>query len=291
VLSLHRISTTFEKPVMPENSTRANIQKAIGATDSVALSYSTTDSDGTDAPVVLLHGLFGSSRNWQSIAQELSDQRTVYSLDQRNHGNSPHTDSHSLYDMVADLHRWHNDHLSNKAIYVGHSMGGLAVMALALIYPELVEKLVVVDIAPRNYAPHHDLEFQALEMDVSGFNSRSEIDAAMAKIHPVAAVRKFLQMNLERDKEGYRWAINVLPLKNAAYLSGFQESFPELTFEGPTLVVKGQNSDYIQESDRPLFSRYFPSSRLVELKGADHWLHYSAQKAFIETLRAFLENG
>ena len=275
---------------MPDHSSRENLQQAVRATESVALSYSTAGSESEAAPVVLVHGLFGSSRNWQSIAQELSDGRTVYSLDQRNHGNSPHTHSHTLYDMVADLRQWHEETVSGKAVYVGHSMGGLAVMGLALIFPELVEKLVVVDIAPRSYEPHHGKEFDALEMDLSGFKSRSEIDAAMAKIHPVTAVRKFLQMSLERNQEGYSWNINVKPLRNAAYLSGFQESFPDLTFAGPTLIVKGEHSDYIQDGDRALFNRYFPSSQMVELKGADHWLHYSAQKVFIDTLRMFLTN-
>ncbi|MEQ8350678.1 MAG: alpha/beta fold hydrolase [Leptospiraceae bacterium] len=274
---------------MPDSSHRSEIEQALRATDSVALSYSLTRSNARAAPVVLIHGLFGSSRNWQSIAQDLSDRGPVYSIDQRNHGNSPHTETHTLYDMVADLKRWHDENLSQKAVYVGHSMGGLAVMGLALIFPELVEKLVVVDIAPRSYEPHHDLEFQALEMDVSGFKSRSEIDQAMATIHPTAAVRKFLQMNLDRDSSGYRWSINVRPLRKATYLDGFQQQFPDLVFEGPALIIKGELSDYIQDRDRELFSRYFPSSRLVELKEADHWLHYSAQKAFVQTLRMFLD--
>ena len=272
-----------------ERELRAEIQNKLGATESVALSYLRTDSNGDAPPLVLVHGLFGSSRNWQSIAQSLSDRAPVYSIDQRNHGSSPHTKSHTLYDMVADLRRWQEENLSAPAVYVGHSMGGLTVMGLALVFPELVDRLVVVDIAPRGYEPHHDREFQALEMDVSGFKSRSEIDSAMAEIHPVAPVRKFLQMNLERDKDGYRWSINVEALRNAAYLQGFQDYFPGLSFGGSTLVIKGQNSDYIQEEDRALFARFFPNFKLVELKGADHWLHYSAQEAFIATLKAFMD--
>lgn len=281
---------------MAESSGRTELQDRIRATETVALSHSfepfknPQHQGSSSVPLVLVHGLFGSSRNWQSIAQVQSEKRSVYAVDQRNHGNSPHHSSHTLYDMVADLHRWHQDNLKQPAVYLGHSMGGLSVMGLALLFPELVAKLVVVDIAPRSYEPHHGPEFRALEMDVSGFSSRQEIDDAMAEIHPAAAVRRFLQMNLVRDKQGYRWGINVSALKNAAYLQGFQEGFPDLQYEGPTLAMKGEKSNYIQDSDRELFRRFFPSCKLIELKGADHWLHYSAQDSFLETLQVFLDS-
>lgn len=163
-------------------------------------------------------------------------------------------------------------------------------MGLALVFPDLVQKLIVVDIAPRSYEPHHGPEFQALEMDVSGFSSRQQIDQAMAQIHPLPAVRRFLQMNLVRDTNGYRWGINVSALKNAAYLEGFQEDFPNLQYEGTTLAMKGEKSNYIQDSDKELFRQFFPACKVLELKGADHWLHYSAQDTFLETLRVFLDS-
>lgn len=276
---------------MTLDSNRIDVLNRVRAADTVALSHSSVGSAASGDPVVLIHGLFGSSRNWQTIAQELSELGPVYSVDQRNHGSSPHHSSHTLTDMIADLHLWHENNLNEPAVYVGHSMGGLTAMGLSLLFPELVRKLVVVDIAPRAYEPHHDREFEALAMDVSGFKSRQEIDGAMARIHPVPAVRRFLQMNLERGEEGYRWAINVEALRNAAYLQGFQDDFPDLTYSGPTLIIKGEHSNYIEPEDRPLFQKYFPSSRLVELKDADHWLHYSAQEAFLKTLKLFLQSA
>ena len=274
---------------MPDTE-RQNLQKHLRATETVALSFSArgTVANASETPLVLVHGLFGSSRNWQSIAAELEANRAVYSIDQRNHGSSPHHPSHTIYDMVADLHRWSSEHLKSPAIFLGHSMGGLATMGLALAFPEMVNKLIVVDIAPRDYSPHHGKEFEALKMDVSSFRSRSEIDAAMASIHDDPGVRKFLQMNLERTSNGYRWILNVDALASADYLQGFDTIFEGLTYSKPTLAIKGEKSNYIQSEDRQVFDRYFPELRFVELKNADHWMHYSAQEAFLGTIKPFI---
>ncbi|MCB1322520.1 MAG: alpha/beta fold hydrolase, partial [Leptospiraceae bacterium] len=130
------------------------------------------DHGGEGPPLLIFHGLFGSARNWTSIAKELTDCAHVYTFDFRNHGDSPHTDSHTIQDLGDDILYWIAEHKIQEPILLGHSMGGMAVAATALGHPEDIRAAIIVDIAPRHYAPHHQKEFAALKMDVSGYASR-----------------------------------------------------------------------------------------------------------------------
>ena len=244
---------------------------------------------GSGRPIVILHGLFGSHKNWAGVAAKLveSDVGAVYGLDLRNHGESPHGPTHTFQDLVEDLRAWLKANDISEPVVVGHSMGGLTAMGYALENPAPTAGLVVVDIAPRAYEPHHSKEFEALEMDVSGFKSRGALDQAMAAIIAEPMTRQFLQMNLAREGDGYRWKINVPVLKNSTYINEFQGTG---SWDGPSLFFAGGRSDYVAEADHARIKELFPSSRLEFNPDADHWLHYTAADWFVPKLIDFIKS-
>ena len=155
------------------------------------------DFGGQGDPIVILHGLFASSKNWTSVGQFLKSSGSPYALDARNHGDSPHADSHNLSDLVEDLKVWLHDNDIERPTLLGHSMGGLTAMGYALSYPESVGALIVVDIIPRSYHTDFTAELNALSLDLSPYNDRNQIDEAMASLVPNKRVRQFLQMNIK----------------------------------------------------------------------------------------------
>ena len=244
------------------------------------------DFGGDGVGIILLHGMFGSSKNWVRVGQFLSSYGRCYALDLRNHGESPHAESHSLYDLIDDLREWVDAHRMHRPILVGHSMGGLAAMGYSLANAAEVRALVVVDIAPKRYVPSHAREFDALRLDVTSFSSRQEIDDRMAEIISDPSVRRFLQMNIERTETGFRWKINVNALERSTVLT----DVPSLRgqYRGMVLFVAGDRSGYVDESDHATIRRYFPNARIVTISGGDHWLHYSAAEEFKETVGRFV---
>lgn len=243
------------------------------------------DFGGEGRPIVILHGLFGSSRNWTTVARTLTAHGHVFALDARNHGESPHAPTHTLSDMQADLGEWLAALNLHQAVLIGHSMGGLTAAGFALHDSSRLSGLIIVDIAPRVYAPRHDAEFRSLKVDVSHLNNRSEVDREMARHLSDAMVRQFLQMNLERTDVGYRWKLNVPALESARFLE-------EDNFRGkcmlPALFVTGGASDFFLESDHALVRERFPAAEIVTIPGADHYLHYTAQDRFLEIVRGWL---
>ncbi|MBW7857622.1 MAG: alpha/beta fold hydrolase [Leptonema sp. (in: Bacteria)] len=247
------------------------------------------NADTSLAPIVILHGLFGSGKNWISHSRDLSSLGySVYTVDHRNHGDSPWSDEHSLQSMTDDIINFHNQTIQRPAIYLGHSMGGLVAMTLSLSHPELVKGLVVADIAPKAYKPHHQLEFAALHIDISNMKSRQEVDQAMAIVHPNQAVRQFLQMNLERKDTGFEWKVNVNALEKAEYLTEFDTYFTNKStkYVGPALFLKGKRSPYITGADFQLIQKWFPNSIIHTLE-ADHWLHYTNYNDFMAEIKQF----
>ena len=239
-------------------------------------------------PLVILHGLFGSHKNWISVATALTEYADVYLLDLRNHGESPHHGDHCLSDMRGDVVFWLENHLKEPALLLGHSMGGLVSMMTALERPDLVRGLVVADIAPKNYELRHEREFKALELNLENYSSRREIDAAMAKIVPEEGIRRFLQMNLEREESGrYRWKLNVPALKKSCYLREFSEE--NRTWDGPALFLAGGKSTYVLDSDGGMILNYFPRAQIERNSEADHWMHHSAREWFLERVIDFLK--
>jgi esterase len=242
---------------------------------------------GHGKPLIIIHGLFGSSKNWITNAKELSKQSHVYAIDVRNHGESGHSNSHLITDLVSDLKEFILEHNLDKPILLGHSMGGLNALLFALTYPEMVDSLIVLDIAPRSYAIHYESEFSALSMDVSGYDSRQSIDEVMKKLLPDSFIRQFLQMNLDKLDTGYKWKLNVEALKNArdALRLGLTDT---MHFAKKTLFILGGESEYIKPNDKDLILKYFPNATIKTIENAGHYLHYTHSKEFLEIASNFI---
>jgi pimeloyl-ACP methyl ester carboxylesterase len=247
---------------------------------------------GHGAPVLILHGLFGSLQNWQTISRRLGTHFQVFALDQRNHGASPHSAEMNYRVMVEDLLEFLESQHLNRASLIGHSMGGKTAMMFSLLYPERVDKLIGADIAPRGYPPHHQQILEALMgLNLSSFRSRGEIDAALATAIPEIAVRQFLLKNLAHEPNGgFSWKLN-LPAIQANY-SRLNEAMPnDHSFDRPALFLRGEASDYIRDSDWPLLQQLFPRAELVTLPAAGHWLHVDAAEKFLAAVQKFLEKS
>ena len=251
-----------------------------------SLNYSKFGENGST--LIILHGLFGSSKNWTTFARTLSQNMTVYALDLRNHGDSPHTETHTLFDLREDLKYFIKNHKIRKPVLLGHSMGGLAVMAFALEYPEIAQSVIIEDIAPKNYLPLHENEFRALRMDVSKYESRNKIDEEMSEYVKNKSIRQFLQMNLEKLENGYRWKLNVPVLENSSCTEEFSE-YEGRSFSGPSLFVSGGLSYYVKESDHAAIKKYFPNADIHVIHDADHWLHHSNAEKFLSLVKYFLK--
>jgi esterase len=243
------------------------------------------DFGGRGRHILILHGLFGSARNWTTLGRFLSRHGHAVGLDCRNHGASPHADSHTLCDLIDDLMSWIEGNCPQPPLLVGHSMGGLTAMGCALLHPEAVAGLVVVDIAPRAYTLDFTTELRALSLDPSGFRSRREADAALLPLITDTDLRQFLLLNLEKQNGVYRWKLNVPVLAQASFAS----ELPALpgSYDGPALFVRGGESGYVGDGDLPEIARRFPRATVETLPGADHWLHHSARPRFEAALTRF----
>jgi pimeloyl-ACP methyl ester carboxylesterase len=246
---------------------------------------------GTGHPVVLLHGLFGSGDNLRHVASGLATHHAVWLPDARNHGASPHEPEMNYDLMAADLRRLVLDQGLTRASLVGHSMGGKIAMRFALCFAELVERLVVVDIAPRKYSPKHlDILHALSALNLDHFTDRLALEARLAPAIPELSVRRFLLKNIARDITGkFRWKLN---------LPGILQNYPKLNadvtmegagrFDGPSLFVRGELSDYCSLSDEPFIRTWFPAAQFATVAGARHWVHADAPEAFLKLLRGFL---
>lgn len=238
-------------------------------------------------PLVILHGLLGSSRNWQTAGKDLAERFHVFALDLRNHGSSPHADEAGFTAMVADVLAWMDARGMARAILLGHSMGGKVAMLLACRHAERVERLVVVDIAPKDYRwAAHRAEFAAMnELDLAHLQSRAEAEMKFEARVDDWAMRKFLATNLERAAEGgWRWQIN-LPVLTAA-LPELEANVLEAgdRFEGPTLFVTGERSTYVGADDHATIRRHFPAVEFRVVTGAGHNPHMDKRVEFVRTM-------
>ncbi len=247
-------------------------------------------------PLVILHGLLGSSRNWQSVGKALVNDYEVFALDLRNHGNSPHTEAMTFTGLVDDLQDWLNCQGLKEVNIMGHSLGGKVAMAFACQYADRVATLLIIDIAPKNYPPHHDHTFDAMNgLDLENLQSRADADRELESDISDLALRQFLLTNLKKDPDGgHRWQVNLPVLT---------ESLPTLSLNpldladryfGPTLFIRGAHSDYVSEQDIPTLKRHFPQNVMVTLENTMHNPHQSNPDAFITCLtefRAFLSRS
>ena len=244
-------------------------------------------------PLVVLHGLLGSSRNWLTTGGDLAARYHVLAPDLRNHGKSPHGEPMDYETMMADLLAWLDAQGLAKVTLMGHSMGGKVAMLLACRHPERVERLVVVDIAPKDYLSHaHRAEFAAMnELRLDTLQSRGEAELRFESRVSDWAMRKFLTTNLERDEAGagWRWQIN-LPVITAALpeIEG-NPLVSEDKFDGPVLFVTGGKSHYVRETDLSVITAHFPKARVKVVAGSGHNPHMETRAEFVAAVMADTE--
>ncbi len=260
--------------------------------------------EGEGFPLVIVHGLYGSSDNWLTIGKKLSARFHVYMIDQRNHGQSPHSEEHSYEQMKEDLAEFFHRQNIEKAILLGHSMGGKTAMYFAADYPEKVEKLIVTDIAPKDYLQlkdesqyhlHNNILLAMREINLAQVASRSEVGDRLQEKIDHRHIVQFLLKNLHRNKETHQfeWRLNVKTLYENLdeIIKGvnerwFADRFP--IFNYPVLFIKGENSNYISEEDSSAIRTIYPEARIVTIPGAGHWLHAEQPELFLKAIEEFL---
>jgi esterase len=247
---------------------------------------------GEGNPVVILHGMFGTLDNWQTIAKQLSRNFMVFIVDLRNHGRSPHSDEFNYSIMVEDLREFMESHWLYKASVVGHSMGGKVAMEFATEYPDMVESLVIADIAPKAYTGNHQNIFDALfGLDLKNLASRKEADKYLKSRVDNYGIRQFILKNLYLNKETrkYTWRMNLEVIHRAyTHILG-KSNFAE-PFEGSVLFIKGSESAYIEVDEFESYKAYFPKAELQTIEDAGHWVHSEQPDKFLEILNSFLLN-
>ena len=244
----------------------------------------------TQRPALLIvHGLFGSARNWGAIAKRMSNDRQVIAVDMRNHGTSPFAPVHDYPALAADLAAVIENHGAPMDV-MGHSMGGKAAMWLALGRPELLGRLIVADIAPVAYGHSQSHLIAAMRgLDLVGLTDRRAADAALAAQIKDPAVRAFLLQSLDLKAEPPRWRLNLDALETGMDgITGWPETEGLLPFEGKTLFLAGAASDYVRPVHRSLIRALFPQAVIARIPGAGHWLHAEKPREFEAALRAFL---
>ena len=245
---------------------------------------------GAGLPIVILHGLFGSARNWQAIAKQLASTHRVYALDLRNHGNSPWHDSMTYHDLADDVRDFIEQHNLEQAVVIGHSMGGKTAMLLALQYQELVGALVVVDIAPVPYE-HSFIEYvQAMQgLNLSGLGRRDDADEALSAQVPEPGVRTFLLQNLVYKDKQFDWRVNLPALSaNMAELAGFPREVMNRIYFGKTLIIGGGQSVYVQPEHHRMIYALFPNAGITVIPNTGHWVHADQPAALVGAIRAIL---
>ena len=243
------------------------------------------------SPIVVMHGLFGAARNWASIGKRLAERYRVFALDLRNHGSSPWSDEVGYAAMAEDVRAFIESFGLEPAIVIGHSMGGKVAMRLALEYRDLVDRLIVADIAPVAYQHSFDDYFDAMRgIDLGAAKRRADVEQALEPSIPERSIRSFLMQNLVRDEGGFAWRLNLDALAmHMDDLTGWPGDLPGWRFDGPTLFVGGDTSDYLQPGHRRTILKLFPEARFMTLKNAGHWLHFEQPEAFLATVDAFIE--
>jgi len=242
---------------------------------------------GSGKPFLILHGFLGMSDNWKTLGNKFAEDYQVHLIDQRNHGRSFHSNEFSYSLMVSDLKKYIDHYQLESCILLGHSMGGKTAMQFALNFPELIDKLIVADIAPKTYPAHHQYILKALsEVDFTKQKSRKEIEVILSNYIPESGVIQFLMKNIyrkEKNELAYRFNLSVLSKKYNEVVTTFQSSS---TFNKPTLFIKGSKSNYITKDDIVLIEQNFINSTIEEIQNAGHWIHAEQpQEFYIKTMR------
>ncbi len=247
---------------------------------------------GQGEPLIILHGLFGMSDNWVTLARKWAEHFHVFVPDLRNHGQSPHDQAFNYSVLVQDLLEFVRDRLLTQTSLLGHSLGGKTAMLFALTYPKLVKRLIVVDIAPRKYEHTRFRQFLKLliNMNLAKIHSRLEGDRSLAAKIPQTAIRRFLLKNLRRtEQNGFEWKLNLKALyENVDRVLEAIEA-PDEPFSGPALFLRGELSDYIRETDIAHIKQLFPKARVVTVPQATHWVHADNPQFLFQEVNRFMK--
>lgn len=246
---------------------------------------------GSGKPLLILHGLFGQSDNWNSLAKNFSEKGfCVYSIDLRNHGLSPHSEVWNYEVMADDIHSFIHEHGLHEPILLGHSMGGKVLLHYELKYPNQASKLIITDIAARYYEPHHQQVLEALlAVDFTLIKSRKEAEAVLNNYITDFGTKQFLLKNIywkESDQMAWRFNLHVIS-KN---INNIGEAVPFFESETPTLILSGGKSSYINEKDVEDFSKRFTKVKFTRIADAGHWLHAEKPKEFFEAVLSFIKD-
>ena len=244
---------------------------------------------GEGSPIIIMHGFLGSLDNWRAASKRFAERYKVYCLDLRNHGLSPHSDVMNYQVMAQDLEEFLDLHRLASAFVLGHSMGGKVAMQFATAFPDRIDKLVVVDMAPRVYEPHHRPLLSALlSLDLERFRSFGEADGALAKTIPEVATRQFVLKNLKRASDGrLQWKIHLQGIAQN-YDAITRAVAPRAAFTKPACFIRGGRSNYITEADIPLIRQIFPRAELQTIPSAVHWVHVDEPEEFFRCVTKFL---
>ena len=244
---------------------------------------------GEGKPLIILHGLFGMLDNWQALAKEFACFFETHIIDLRNHGRSFHANQHNYELMSEDLLSYLNANNLDEVYLIGHSMGGKVAMTFACMYPESVEKLVVVDIAPKYYPPHHQEILRGLNaVEQAKIKSRKDADQILSQYFSESAMRQFLLKNLYwRSSTELAFKFNLKVLSDQIENVG-QALHSDALFDRPTLFIVGQSSNYIKETDVELIESHFPDFEIVEIPNSGHWVHAENPDQFFDKVSRFL---
>lgn len=246
---------------------------------------------GQGEPLIILHGLLGSLDNWQTLGKQFAENYTVFIIDQRNHGKSPHAKEFNYQVLADDLLEFMDDNHLYSANILGHSMGGKTAMNFAVENPDRVQKLIIADIAPVKYKEGHKAIFDALfSVDLEKISSRKEVEAQLALTIKEFGIRQFLMKGLTRNKDRkFIWKFNLEDIW-ASYNDIIDTFYlPDAEFDGETLFIKGENSNYILDEYLPEIEKYFPNYTLEIIENTGHWLHAEQPKIFYDLVNNFLQ--
>jgi esterase len=256
--------------------------------------------EGSGPALVILHGLYGSSDNWMIISKKLSAEFTVYSVDQRNHGHSPHLHEHTFEAMKEDLIGFYRENEIRDSILLGHSMGGKVAMAFAADYPELIKKLIVVDIAPVNYLEteeesqyffHRNILLAMMEINFDRITTRQQVEEKLSEKIDELKTCQFLIKNIVFDKQTHRlkWRLNIEALYEN--LDEIVKGIDFRFFDGripinsyQVVFIRGKESPYVKDRYLPVIKQIYPDAEILDIPGAGHWLHAEKTELFLEAV-------